>query len=254
VNAPWMVARGLTCRFGGLIAVQDVSLELAPGRLLGVIGANGAGKSTLINMLTGHQRPSAGTIQVGDRDFTGAPAWRITHAGVARTFQIAKPFRDMTVLDNVALGALFGSERATPLAEAKARADELLTRVGLQGKAQLSPLELSVADARRLELAKALALRPRVLLLDEVLAGLRPAEIAPALELIASLRREGLALLMVEHLVRALSSVADELLVLHHGKVLTRGPVHDVLADERVVEAYLGSRYAARQARQAEAT
>jgi branched-chain amino acid transport system ATP-binding protein len=248
-----LVARDLTCRFGGLLAVSGVSLELTPGRLLGVIGANGAGKSTLINMLSGHQRPTSGKVLVAGRDYTGARPWRITHAGVGRTFQIAKPFRGMTVLDNVALGALFGSARGTPLASAKRAARELIERVGLGGKGERSPAELSVADARRLELAKALSLRPRVLLLDEVLAGLRPSEIDPALALIDSLRREGLSLLMVEHLVRALASIADELLVLHHGQVLTRGPVHEVLADERVVAAYLGSRYAARQRLQAEA-
>jgi len=247
MSAPLLVARDLTCRFGGLLAVQGVSLELSPGRLLGVIGANGAGKSTLINMLTGHQRPTSGTVTIEGSDYTGARPWRITHAGVARTFQIAKPFRGMSVLDNVALGALFGQSRALPLATAKRHARELLERVGLGGKDELTPSELSVADARRLELAKALALRPKVLLLDEVLAGLRPAEIDPALALIDSLRRDGLALLMVEHLVRVLSSVSDELLVLHHGQVLTRGPAQEVLHDERVVAAYLGSRYAARQ-------
>ncbi|MET0342171.1 MAG: ABC transporter ATP-binding protein [Polyangiales bacterium] len=242
-----LVAEDLTCRFGGLTAVDSVSLSLAPGRLLGVIGANGAGKSTLINMLTGHQRPTRGRVRIDGKDFTGARPFRITHAGVARTFQIAKPFRGMTVVDNVALGAMFGDPRGSSVAEAKRAAEVLLVRVGLGGKGPLHPSELSVADARRLELAKALALKPRVLLLDEVLAGLRPAEIEPALQLIDALRREGLALLMVEHLVRALASVSDELLVLHHGQMLTRGPVDEVLRDERVVAAYLGSRYAARQ-------
>ena len=247
MNDALLIARDLTCRFGGLLAVDAVDLELTPGRLLGVIGANGAGKSTLINMLTGHQRPTRGKVLVAGSDLTGARPWRITHAGVARTFQIAKPFRGMTVLDNVALGAMFGDPRGSSVAHAKQDAEALLERVGLAGKGALNPAELSVADARRLELAKALALRPRVLLLDEVLAGLRPSEIEPALQLIDGLRRDGLALLMVEHLVRALSSVADELLVLHHGQVLTRGRASEVLRDERVVAAYLGSRYAARQ-------
>jgi branched-chain amino acid transport system ATP-binding protein len=242
-----LVARDLTCRFGGLLAVDSVSLELTPGRLLGVIGANGAGKSTLINMLTGHQRPTRGEVRIDGRDYTGARPWRITHAGVARTFQIAKPFRGMTVVDNIALGAMFGDARGKSVAQSREAAHGLLEQVGLEGKGALSPAELSVADARRLELAKALALSPRVLLLDEVLAGLRPAEIDPALRLIDGLRKQGLALLMVEHLVRVLSSVADELLVLHHGQVLTRGASSEVLRDERVVAAYLGSRYAARQ-------
>jgi branched-chain amino acid transport system ATP-binding protein len=244
---PLLTAHGLTCRFGGLIAVQAVDLELRPGQLLGVIGANGAGKSTLINMLTGHQRPTSGRVSIGGRDLTHARPWRITHAGVARTFQIVKPFRGLSVVDNVALGALFGRPAIHSVSQARKLALEWLSRVGLADRADARPAELSVADARRLELAKALALRPRVLLLDEVLAGLRPAEIEPALRLIDSLRSDGLALLMVEHLVRALASIADELLVLHHGQVLTRGPVQQVLDDERVVEAYLGARYAARE-------
>jgi branched-chain amino acid transport system ATP-binding protein len=157
----------------------------------------------------------------------------------------------MTVVDNVAVAALFGprlgGDRHT-VAAARRAALETLDRVGLGGKGELAPAELSVADARRLELAKALALRPRVLLLDEVLAGLRPGEIDPALELIDSLRRDGLALLMVEHVVHAITAVADQVLVLHHGEVLTRGEPATVLSDDRVIEAYLGARFAQRAA------
>ena len=240
-------ARGLTKTFGGLHAIREVDLDLEPGRLLGVIGPNGAGKSTLVNLITGHLRPTAGTVEIDGRNLTGARPWRIAHAGVARTFQIVKPFRAMTVEENVMVAAFFGGSRPTG-AVARREAHEILGRVGLGGREQLTPSELSVADARRLELAKALALKPRVLLLDEVLAGLRPAEIDPALQLIASLREEGLALLMVEHVVQAIAAVSDEVLVLHHGVVLTSGPPAQVLADDRVVEAYLGARYAARAA------
>ena len=239
-------ARGLGKRFGGLVAVSDVDLDLAEGRLLGVIGPNGAGKSTLINLITGQLRPTTGTVRIDGRDHTGARPWRIAHAGVARTFQIVKPFRGMTVLDNVALAGLYGPSRTRRPSVARRGAEEVLDRVGLGGKGSLASGELSVADARRLELAKALALQPRVLLLDEVLAGLRPAEIAPALDLIRGLRDDGLALLMVEHLVHAIAAVSDEVLVLHHGQVLTRGPASAVRADSRVSEAYLGPRYAAR--------
>jgi branched-chain amino acid transport system ATP-binding protein len=241
-------ATGLSKRFGGLLAVSGVDLELRPGELLGVIGPNGAGKSTLINLLTGHVRPSTGSVVVDGRDVTGARPWRIAHAGVARTFQLVKPFRGMTVLDNVTVGALFGARGRRRVSTARDAAMTALERVGLADRAGVPPGELSVADARRLELARALALRPRVLLLDEVLAGLRPGEIPPALNLIDSLRREGLALLMVEHVMQAISAVSDEVLVLHHGQVLVTGPPEDVLADDRVVAAYLGSRYAARTA------
>jgi branched-chain amino acid transport system ATP-binding protein len=250
-------ARGLSKRFGGLLAVSDVDLDLQAGRLLGVIGPNGAGKSTVINLLTGHIRPTTGQVLINGQDLTAARPWRLAHAGVARTFQIVKPFRGMTVADNVAVASLFspriGGQRHTVAGGRKA-ALEILARVGLAGKADLAPAELSVADARRLELAKALALRPRVLLLDEVLAGLRPGEIDPALELIDSLRRDGLALLMVEHVISAILAISDEVLVLHHGEVLTQGDPAAVLSDERVIEAYLGSRYAARAAAKREAS
>jgi len=247
ISPPLLAASKLTRRFGGLVAVSEVDLVLRPGRLLGVIGANGAGKSTLINMLTGHLAPSSGRVLIGGEDYTGARPWRIAHAGVARTFQIVKPFRGMTVVENVMLGELFGNGGSTRPAIARRAALEVLERVGLSGKGELNPAELSVADARRLELARALALRPRVLLLDEVLAGLRPAEIQPAIELIQGLRKQGMALLMVEHVVHAIAAISDEILVLHHGQQLTIGPAAQVLSDPRVVAAYLGSRYAERQ-------
>jgi branched-chain amino acid transport system ATP-binding protein len=249
VSPPLLEARSLSRRFGGLLAVAGVDLELHPGRLLGLIGPNGAGKSTLINLLTGHIRPTAGRVLVAGRDMTGARPWRIAHAGVGRTFQIVKPFRGMTVADNVTVAVLFGPGRVRGprrLAAARRTALEVLDKVGLAARADASPAELSVADARRLELAKALALRPRTLLLDEVLAGLRPTEIEAALQLIDELRRAGLALLMVEHVVHAIAAISDEVLVLHHGEALTRGPAAQVLADERVIEAYLGARYAAK--------
>jgi branched-chain amino acid transport system ATP-binding protein len=246
-------ARDLSRRFGGLLAVAGVDLDLRPGEVTGVIGPNGGGKSTLVNLLTGQLKPTTGTVRIGGRDYTGARPWRIAQAGVARTFQIVKPFRGMTVVDNVALAGMYGPARLRRPGPARAAAAAVLDRVGLAGKGELSPTELSVADARRLELARALALQPRVLLLDEVLAGLRPVEIEPALDLIRALRDEGLAVLMVEHLVHAIAAVSDEVLVLHHGHVLTRGTPREVLADRRVIEAYLGSRYAARAAARAPA-
>jgi branched-chain amino acid transport system ATP-binding protein len=242
-----MYARGLSKRYGGLVAVSGVDLDLVPGRLLGVIGPNGAGKSTLVNLLTGHAKPTSGSVWIDGREVTGARSWRIAHAGVARTFQIVKPFRGMTVADNVAVAALFGPGAASTVSAARSAVTEILERVGLGGKGKLAPAELSTADARRLELAKALALGPRVLLLDEVLAGLRPAEIDPALRLIDSLRTQGIALLMVEHVIHAIATISDEVLVLHHGEVLTKGEPEAVLSDSRVIEAYLGARYANRK-------
>ncbi|GIH13990.1 ABC transporter ATP-binding protein [Rugosimonospora africana] len=271
MTAPILAARGLSRRFGGLRATHSVDLDLYPGQILGVIGPNGAGKSTLINLLTGHLRPHAGTVLLDGHDVTGKRPWHIAQAGVARTFQIVKPFRGMTVADNVVVAGLYGARgpagtttgapagavggrrsgtgAARPragrrtLAAVRRDALETLERVGLADKAHLAPAELSVADARRLELAKALGLRPRVLLLDEVLAGLRPGEIGPALELIGSLRRDGLALLMVEHVMSAISAVCDQVLVLHQGEVLTTGEPTAVLSDQRVIAVYLGTRF-----------
>jgi len=242
-DVPILRTEALGRRFGGLHALSGVDLALPAGRILGVIGPNGAGKSTLVNLISGHLKPTSGSVVIDGTDLTGARPWRIAHAGVARTFQIVKPFRGLTVADNVAVAAMFGLSPVRSPAHARREAAEVLERVGLGGKDGLSPAELSVADARRLELAKALALRPRLLLLDEVLAGLRPAEIDPALQLIDELKNAGLTLLIIEHVVQAISAISDEILVLHHGKVLTQGPPDQVLSDERVIEAYLGHRY-----------
>jgi branched-chain amino acid transport system ATP-binding protein len=233
-------------RFGGLDAVHDVSFSLDEAQTLGVIGPNGAGKSTLVNLITGHLKPTSGSVVIDGRDVTGAKPWVIAKARVARTFQIVKPFRDLTVRENVAIGSMFGPTRARSSREAIGRAGEVLERVGLADRAEAQPGNLSVADARRLELAKALATRPRLLLLDEVMAGLRPREIEAALELIRSLRDDGITILVVEHVMKAIMSVSDSVLVMHEGGELAHGPPQEIVEDERVIEAYLGERYAER--------
>jgi branched-chain amino acid transport system ATP-binding protein len=244
--SPVLETRDLTRRFGGVAAVTDLSLSLDEGTVLGVIGPNGAGKSTLINMITGHVKPSQGRVLVDGRDVTGRKPWVIAKSRVARTFQIVKPFRNLTVRENVAIGGMYGPEHAGSAREAVEQADEALERVGLLEKADASPGDLSVADARRLELAKALAMRPRLLLLDEVMAGLRPGEIQPALELIRSLKDDGVTVLVVEHVMKAIMAVSDSLLVMHEGRELVHGDPKEVMEDERVIEAYLGRRYAER--------
>jgi branched-chain amino acid transport system ATP-binding protein len=238
--------RDLTRRFGGVAAVTDLSLSVEEGTVLGVIGPNGAGKSTLINMITGHVKPSHGSVLVEGQDVTGQKPWVIAKSRVARTFQVVKPFRDLTVRENVAIGGMFGPGHSGSAREAVEQADDALERVGLLEKADATPGDLSVADARRLELGKALAMRPRLLLLDEVMAGLRPGEIQPALELIRSLKDDGVTVLVVEHVMKAIMAVSDSLLVMHEGKELVQGDPKEVMEDERVIEAYLGQRYAER--------
>jgi branched-chain amino acid transport system ATP-binding protein len=244
---PVLETRGLGRRFGGLKAVDDVSFSVPEGQVLGVIGPNGAGKSTFINLVTGHIRPTSGQVLIEGRDLTGAKPWSIAHAGVSRTFQIVKPFRGMSVRENVAVGILYGRKATSRMSQALEQADEVLAEVGLSRLGDRAPGGLSVADARRLEFAKALALRPRLLLLDEVMAGLRHSEIEPSLELIKSLKERGLTIIVVEHVMKAILAISDQVLVLHQGKVLTAGEPRSVLSDPRVIEAYLGQRYVQRR-------
>jgi len=246
---PILEVRNLSRRFGGLWALRDVSFSVPEGQIIGVIGPNGAGKSTLVNLITGHLRPTSGQVLIGGNDLTGARPWVIAHDRVARTFQIVKPFRGLTVRENVAIGAMHGHDRDHSVREALATADELLSLVGIAQHAKATPSQLNIADARRLELAKALACRPRLLLLDEVMAGLRHQEIDAAVELIHRLRESGITIVAVEHVMQAIISISDRVLVLHHGSILAEGPPRQVIADQRVVEAYLGHRYAKRSTR-----
>jgi branched-chain amino acid transport system ATP-binding protein len=248
-TTPALETRDLGRRFGGLSALSDLSFSLTPGQVLGVIGPNGAGKSTFINLVTGHLRPSTGQVLVYGADLTGKRPWHVAAAGVARTFQIVKPFRGMTVRENVAISAMYGPPPNRSRRAALAAADEALEQTGFTAAHTATPNELSVADARRLELAKALALRPRLLLLDEVMAGLRGTEIDRCLELVHRLREEGMTIVVVEHLMKAILSVSDQVLVLHQGRQLILGEPQVVLSDTRVIEAYLGERYVRRKAR-----
>ena len=238
--------RDLSRRFGGVMALRNVSFSVEQGEILGIIGPNGAGKTTLINLITGHMRPTGGRVLIGGSDVTGRRPWVIAHDGVARTFQIVKPFRGVTVRENVAVGAMHGNHHDRTVQEALDTADQLLELVGIADRANAAPSELSVADARRLELAKALASRPRLLLIDEVMAGLRQHEIDGAVALIHQLRDSGITIVAVEHVMRAIVSISDRILVLHQGSILATGAPSEVIADQRVIEAYLGHRFARR--------
>jgi branched-chain amino acid transport system ATP-binding protein len=245
--------RGLSCRFGGLQALSEVAFDVEEGTIVGLIGPNGAGKTTFINSVTGFVKPSGGTVTIGGRDLTAARPWKIAHAGVARTFQIVKPFRAMTVRENVAVGSMFGPEGSRSVGQALDGADAILERVDMLDRAGSPPGELTIADMKRLELAKALAMKPKLLLLDEVMAGLRPQEIDKSVELIKSLRDGGLTIIAVEHVMKAIMAISDVVFVLHEGKELARGTPKEVASDDRVIEAYLGKRYAEREGRNGDA-
>jgi len=229
---------GLCKSFKGLTAVSDVSFEVTEGSILGIIGPNGAGKTTMFNLVAGAVKPDSGTVHLGDRDITGQPPHVIAAAGMARTFQLTRPFHSLSVLDNVTIAVLAGGGSRR---RARDTAADVIERVALE-QWRDSPSEgLPTAALKRLELARSLAIKPRVLLLDEVMAGLVPVERAPVMDLLEHLRdAEGVTLVFVEHIMAAVMRLSDSVLVLDLGSVLTTGSPEEVTRDPRVIEAYLG--------------
>jgi branched-chain amino acid transport system ATP-binding protein len=231
--------------FGGVRAVHDVSFTLEEGTILGVMGPNGSGKTTLFNLIAGALAPDGGRIRLRDADIAGLPPHRVCARGIARTFQLVRPFRELTARENVLVGRLYGRTRAGT-AEAMAESDRLLRLVGLDQRGAVPAMHLTLIDRKRLELARALATAPAILLLDEFLAGLNPAETASAMALIRTLQREGVTILMVEHIVWALMDLCARLVVLSAGEKIADGEPAAVAADPAVVDAYLGASPAAR--------
>lgn len=230
----------VTMRFGGLIAVNDLSLEIGRGQILGLIGPNGAGKSTAFNCVAGLYKPTEGHILFDGEDVTGQKPWDLCKKGLARTFQIVKPFQSMTVLDNVTVGAFAITDRRD---EARDKAMEVLQLLGMGSKSNALPGSLTIADRKRLEIARALATDPKLLLLDEVMAGLRPTEVDEMIDIIRALRERGMTIFVIEHIMRAIMALSDEIVVIHFGQKICRGKPEQVARDENVIKAYLGENY-----------
>jgi branched-chain amino acid transport system ATP-binding protein len=231
--------------FGGLMAVSSISLAVREGEILGLIGPNGAGKTTLFNIIAGALPPSSGRITLGGEEITRLGAHQRCRRGIARSFQLVRPFLELTALENVAVARVYGRERTWSRRRAEEQALESLRRVGLADRAALQARHLTLVDRKRLELARALATRPRLLLLDELLAGLNPTEVNEAMALIREIRASGITVVMVEHMVKAIFGVSDRVVVMNAGEQIAAGTPAEVASDQRVIDAYLGVAHAA---------
>jgi branched-chain amino acid transport system ATP-binding protein len=230
----------LTKRFGGLVAVNQVNLDLYEGEILGLIGPNGAGKTTLFDMISGSFPPTSGRIEFAGQDTTELSSYQACRLGIARTFQIVRPFAKLTVVENIMVGAFLRTGRAR-LAEAKAR--EVVDFVGLDKHADRPAHNLTTSGRKRLEMARALATNPKLLLLDETMAGLTPTESVGIVNLIQQIRESGITILVIEHVMKAIMSLSDRVAVLHHGELIAVDAPSAIASDEQVIEAYLGAEF-----------
>jgi branched-chain amino acid transport system ATP-binding protein len=239
-NVPILEGAGVTRRFGGLTAISNVDFGVEQGEIAGLIGPNGAGKTTLFNLISGALVPKPGAISFKGEKITGLKPHQICRKGVARTFQSVKVFANLPVLENVLLGALFGTSNSTSSEDAARQAMELLEFVGLSEVRTTPAKDLTLVNQKRLEVARALATGPELLLLDELMAGLNPPEVAQAMELVARIRDRGVTIFMIEHVMKAIMSVCDRIMVLHHGEKIAEGTPQEVANSKTVVEVYLG--------------
>ena len=237
---PLLEVQGVSKRFGGLLANDDVSFAVKDGEIVSIIGPNGAGKSTLFNCITGFYRPNAGRVLYRGRDITHLSADRICKLGIARTFQIVQIISDMTVLENVMTGAFLRSARN---GAARAKAEEILRFTGLHEKRNAAATALTIADKKRLEVSMALATQPKLLMLDEAMAGLTPFELKEMMALIRRVRESGITLVIVEHVMEAVMELSDRVIVITSGKKIVEGPPSEVVVNREVIQAYLGERY-----------
>ena len=234
-----IVGENVTKRFGGMVAVDHVNFELRKGEILGLIGPNGAGKTTLFNCISGFLSAEEGSIALYGRKINGLKPDKICHLGLGRTFQAAKNFPDMPVRENVRMGALFGQQGMT-YAEAERLTDEVMEFVGLDRYKQMAVPDLPLAIQKRIEVARALATKPTVVMLDELMAGLNPAEVGEAMELVRKIRSSGVTVLMIEHVMKAIMAICDRILVLHHGQLIAEGKPDEIANNPQVIEVYLG--------------
>ncbi|HMQ52356.1 MAG TPA: ABC transporter ATP-binding protein [Anaerolineae bacterium] len=238
-NGILLNVKNVTKEFGGLRAVSDVSFELHKGQILGLIGPNGAGKTTLFNCINGVFPPTRGKIIFRDTDISGWQPYDVVQLGMARTHQIVRPLQELTVLENVMAGACYGHEQHS-VAQARDVAEEVLEFVRLDGRRDQLAKSLNVAQKKRLELARALAARPHLMLLDEVLAGLNQTEISEMVQVVLKIREQGVTILIIEHVMHALMNVSDRVIVLDHGELIAAGTPDEIVNNSKVIEAYLG--------------
>jgi branched-chain amino acid transport system ATP-binding protein len=232
--------KGVTKYFGGLAAVSNVDFHVDQGEIAGLIGPNGAGKTTLFNLISAALVPKSGTIKFKGETITGLKPYQICRMGVARTFQTVKVFANMPVFENVRLGSFFGIVRRMSSADATREAAELLEFVGLSAMRAIPAKDLTLANQKRLEVARALATNPELLMLDELMAGLNPTEVAQSMEMVTRIRDKGITIIMIEHVMKAIMNVCDRIMVLHHGEKIAEGTPQEIATSKKVIEVYLG--------------